>query len=108
MDHTMMGNGLPTRVCFEEIFMSIWKIRIYRNKHDQNSMCCTVVARGDTSKDAEQLAEKDHVKNFPDLSKSPCAESCGPASNSEAKMLEEGESVKLIGYVSLHENDGGV
>ena len=88
--------------------MSIWKIRIQSNKDDQNAMCCTVVARGDTEKDAEQLAEKDHVKNFPDLSKRPRAKACGLASNSEAKMLEDGESVRLIEYVLLHENDGGV
>jgi hypothetical protein len=85
--------------------MSIWKINIYGNEDGQDALCCTVVARGDNAKDAEQLAEEDHVKNYPFLSKSPCAKSCGLASDREAQMLEEGENVSWITFELLHESD---
>ncbi len=84
--------------------MSIWKINIYGNEDSQDELCCTVVVRGDNYKDAEQLAEKVHVKNYPFLSKSPRAKSCGRASPTEEQMLEEGENISWITFV-LHESN---
>ena len=93
-----------------EIFVNIWKIDIYSNNNDQDAMCCTVVACGNTEKEAELLAEKDHAKHYPLLSKRSCAKSCGPASDivlkmltdDEIKRLKEDEEVRVIKYYLNH------
>jgi len=81
--------------------MSIWKIDIYGKKDGQDVVCCTVVVRDDSAKDAELLAEKDHAMHYPLLSKSPHAKSCGLASDKEAQQLDEGKMIGLIMY-KLH------
>lgn len=83
--------------------MNIWKID-YANQDDQNAVCCTVVARGNTKEEALQLAG-DYAKHYPLHSNSPHVKSCGLVSDGEAQgLLDEGENVRLIMYISPNSN----
>jgi hypothetical protein len=81
--------------------MNNWKINIYRNKDDQDVLCCTVVASGDNEKDAELLAEKYHAMTYPSLSKNIRVKSCGKS----AQKPDKGENVSLLSYNLPHPSD---